>query len=48
MPISIKVAYGFGHWNAEYSAMLCLSDHQTMAFKDQSTILKTTFIEIGV
>ena len=28
--------------------MLCLSDHQTMAFKDQSTIPKATFIEIGV
>ena len=47
-PISIRVALGFGHWNAEYNAMLCLSDHQTMAFKDQSTIPKATFIEIGV
>ena len=28
--------------------MLCLSDHQTMAFKDQSTIPKATFIEISV
>ena len=28
--------------------MLCLCDHQTMAFKDHSTIPKTTFIEIGV
>ena len=28
--------------------MLCLSDHQTMAFQDQSTIPKVTFIEIGV
>ena len=28
--------------------MLCLSDHQTMAYKDQSKILKATFIEIGV
>ena len=28
--------------------MLSLSDHQTMAFKDQSTIPKATFIEIGV
>ena len=28
--------------------MLCLSDHQTMAFKDQSTIPKATFIEIGL
>ena len=28
--------------------MLCLSDHQTMAFTDQSTIPKATFIEIGV
>ena len=27
--------------------MLCLSDHQTMAFKDQSKIPKATFIEIG-
>ena len=26
--------------------MLCLSDQQTMAFKDQSTIPKATFIEI--
>ena len=47
-PISIKVALGFGHWNAEYNAMLCLSEHQTMAFKDKSTIPKVTFIEIGV
>ena len=45
--ISIKVALGFGHWNTEYNAMLCLSDHQTMAFNDQSTIPKTTFIEVG-
>ena len=28
--------------------MLCLSDHQKKAFKDQSTILKVTFTEIGV
>ena len=28
--------------------MLCLRDHQTMAFKDQSTIPKANFIEIGV
>ena len=28
--------------------MLCLGDHQTMAFKDQSTIPKATFIEIDV
>ena len=28
--------------------MLCLSDHQTMAFKDQSTIPKATFLERGV
>ena len=28
--------------------MLCLSDQQTMAFKDQSTIPKATFIEIDV
>ena len=28
--------------------MLCLSDHQTMAYKDQSKIPKATFIEIGV
>ena len=28
--------------------MLCLSDHQTMILKDQSTIPKATFIEIGV
>ena len=47
-PISIKVDLGFGHWNTEYNAMLCLSDHQTMAFKDKSTIPKATFIEIGV
>ena len=26
--------------------MLCLSDHQTMTFKDQSTIAKATFIEM--
>ena len=43
----MKVALGFGHWNTEYNAMLCLSDHQTMAFNDQSTIPKTTFIEVG-
>ena len=43
-----KVRLAFGHWNAEYYAMLCLSDHKTMAFKDQSTISKATFIEIGV
>ena len=47
-PISIKVALGFGHWNAEDNAMLCLSDHQTTAFKDQSTIPTATFIEISV
>ena len=47
-PITIKVALGFGHWNTEYNTMLCLSDHQTMAFKDQSTIPKATFIEIGI
>ena len=29
--ISIKVALGFGHWNTEYSEMLCLSDNQTRA-----------------
>ena len=34
--------------NAECNAMLCLSDHQTMAFKDQSTIPKATFLERGV
>lgn len=28
--------------------MLCSSDHQTMAFKDQRTIPKATSIEIGV
>ena len=28
--------------------MLCLSDHQTIVFKDQSMIPKATFIEIGV
>ena len=28
--------------------MLCLSDHQAMAFKDQSMIPEATFIEIGV
>ena len=44
----MKVALGFGHWNTEDNAMLCLSDHQTMAFKDQSTIPKATFIEIGL
>ena len=46
--ISIKVALGFGHWNTEYNAMLWLSDHETMALKDQSTIPKATFIEIGL
>ena len=46
-PISIKVALGFGHWNAEYNAMLCLSEHQTMNFQDQSTIPKA-IIFIGV
>ena len=39
---------GFGHWNTEYSEMRCLSDNQTMAFEDQSTIPKATCIEIGV
>ena len=47
-PISIKVTLGFGHLNAEYNTMLCLSDYQTMAFKDQSTISKATFLERGV
>ena len=47
-PISIKVALGFGHWNIEYNAMLCLSDYQTMVFKDQSMIPEATFIEICV
>ena len=47
-PISIKVTLGFGHLNAEYNAMLCLSVYQTMAFKDQSTIPKATFLERGV
>ena len=47
-PILIKVALGFGHWNTEYNAMLCLSDHQTIAFEDQSTIPKATFIETGI
>ena len=28
--------------------MLCLSDHQTIAFEDQSTIPKATFIETGI
>ena len=28
--------------------MLCLSDYQTMAFKEQSTIPKATFIEVSV
>ena len=28
--------------------MFCLSDNHTMAFEDQSTIPKATFIEIGV
>ena len=28
--------------------MLCLSDHQTMVFKDQRMIPKATFIEIDV
>ena len=32
----------------QYNAMLCLSDHQTMAFKDQSMIPKATFTETGV
>ena len=43
----------FGIWSLksrlqiiQYNAMLCLSDHQTMAFKDQSTIPKATFIEM--
>ena len=43
-----KVRLAFGHWNAEYPAMLYLSDHKTMAFKDQSTISNAIFIEIGV
>ena len=47
-PISIKFALGFGHWHREYNAMLCLSELQTMAFKDKSTIPEATFIEIGV
>ena len=45
----------FGIWSLkcrtqiiQYNAMLCLSDHQTMAFEDQNTIPKTTFIEKGV
>ena len=41
----------FGIWSLkhriQYNAMLCLSDHQTMAFKDQNKIPKATFIEIG-
>ena len=28
--------------------MLCLSDHQTMTFKDQSKISKAIFIDIHV
>ena len=32
----------------EYNAMICLSVHQTMAFKDPGMIAKATFIEIGV
>ena len=50
-PISIKFALGFGHGNTEYNAMLCLSEHQTMAFKDckdKSTIPKATFIDLVV
>ena len=47
-PISIKFALGFGRGNTEYNAMLYLSEHQTMAFKDKSTIPKATFIEMGV
>ena len=43
-----KVRLAFGHWNAEYHAMLYLSDHKTMAFKDQSTISNAIFMEIGV
>ena len=37
-----KIPLAFRHWNAEYNAMLSLSDHQTMAFKDQNTIPKAT------
>ena len=50
-PISIKFALGFGRGNTEYNAMLCLSEHQTMAFKDckdKSTIPKATFIDLVV
>lgn len=32
-PISLKVAFGFVHWNTEYNLMLCLSDHQNDGFQ---------------
>ena len=35
-------------WWRKFYMVFCLSDHQTMAFTDQSTIPKATFIEIGV
>lgn len=47
-PISLKVAFGFFHWNTEYNPMLSLSDHQTMVFNDQCMIPKATFIEIDI
>ena len=47
-PISVKFNLEFGHGNTEYNAMLCLREHQTMAFKDKSTIPKATFIDLGV
>ena len=41
----------FGKWSLKHRIQcnaLLKSVHQTMAFKDQSTIPKATFIEIGV
>ena len=46
-PVSVKVVFGF--WSTQNTTMkCCLSDHQTIALKDQSMIPKATFIEIGV
>ena len=48
-PITIKVALGFGHWTQNTMQHFAFtSNHQTLAFKDQSTIPKASFIEIGV
>ena len=44
-PISIKVALGFGHWNTEYNAMLCLSDHQTIAFEVKARFPKQPLLK---